>query len=243
MVLNALRTRILRTTGRLVSVEPIVLVSVLLIILGIWAFVGVTEEVLEADTQELDERALLALRESDDLRDPIGPDWLEQAAAEITALGGTGPLCLITLAVGGFLFFDRKRSMLVFVLVSVGGGVLVSFGLKQLVDRPRPSAVPHLTVVSTASFPSGHAFLSAVVYLTLGMLLAAVLTRRRLKLYTLFVGIMLAFLIGITRIYLGVHYPTDVLAGWTGGIVWALSCWVLARWLQIWGTVESDAEP
>ncbi|RPI25878.1 MAG: phosphatase PAP2 family protein [Acidobacteria bacterium] len=243
MGLNTLRALFLRATGRLLSHEPVVLITILLIILGIWLFVGVTEEVIEADTQELDERVLLALRASGHLEDPIGPPWLERMAAEVTALGGIGPLSLFTMAVAGFLWLNRKRAMLLLVLISVGGGACVSFGLKQLIGRPRPSAVPHLTVVSSASFPSGHAFLSAVVYLTVGILLAATLGRRRLKLYILFVAILLTFLIGISRVYLGVHYPTDVLGGWTGGLVWALSCWVVARRLQKRGAVEAEEDP
>ncbi|RPJ62184.1 MAG: phosphatase PAP2 family protein [Acidobacteria bacterium] len=221
---------------------PIVLLTILLIVVGIWAFVAITEEVLEADTHKLDERVLLTLREPGNLKDPIGPDWLEQAAEDITSLGGIAPLSLFTLAVAGFLWLNRKRGMLVLVLVSIVGGVLLSFGLKGLIARPRPSAVPHLAVVSTASFPSGHAFMSAVVYLTLGSLLTAVLPRRRLKLYILFVSLVLTFLIGLSRVYLGVHYPTDVLAGWTGGLVWALSCLVVARWLQSRGAVELETK-
>lgn len=240
MRLNAVQQWALQVTGLLLSPGPILLLTILLIVLGVWLFVGITEEVLEAETQGLDERVLLALREPGNLRDPIGPDWLEQAAGDVTSLGGTASLSLFTVIVAGFLWLNRKRGMLVLVLVSIVGGVIVSFGLKDLIGRPRPSAVPHLAVVSTASFPSGHAFMSAVVYLTLGILLSAVLTRRRLKLYVLFVALLLTFLIGISRIYLGVHYPTDVLAGWTGGLVWALSCWVVARWLQSRGAVESN---
>jgi len=240
MRLTVLQRSIQHITGWLLSPGSVILVSILLIVLGVWAFVAITAEVLEADTQELDERLLLALREPGDAGNPIGPRWLEQAAGEITSLGGTALLGLFTLTVAGFLWLNRKRAMLVLVLISIVGGVFVSFGLKALIGRPRPSAVPHLAVVSSASFPSGHAFMSAVVYLTLGILLTAVVRRRRLKLYILFVSLMFTFLIGISRVYLGVHYPTDVLAGWTGGLVWALSCWVVARWLQQRGSVESD---
>ncbi len=240
MRLKLLYRWFLDAAGSLLSSGPLVLVSILLIVLGISAFVGITEGVLEADTQELDDRLLLALREPGDSGDPIGPGWLELAAGEITSLGGTALLTLITLIVAGFLWLHGKRAMLVLLLISILGGVFLSFGLKGLIGRPRPSAVPHLAVVSTASFPSGHAFMSAVVYLTLGSLLAAMLPRRALKLYVIFVSLTLTCLIGISRVYLGVHYPTDVLAGWTGGLVWALTCWVVARWLQRRGAVESD---
>jgi len=240
MRLKDLQGSVQYIVGLLESPGSLLFLTILLIVLGAWIFFVITEEVLEAETQELDERILLALRAPSDVADPVGPRWLEQAAVEITSLGGTSLLSLFTLVVAVFLWLNRKRGMLVLVLISILGGVFVSFGLKALVGRPRPSAVPHLALVSSASFPSGHAFMSAVVYLTLGILLTAVVARRRLKLYILFVSLMFTFLIGINRVYLGVHYPTDVLAGWTGGLVWALSCWVVARWLQQRGSVESD---
>src|SRR5205085_9940078 len=106
-------------------------------------------------------------------------------------------------------------------------------------DRPRPSVVPHLSHVMTSSFPSGHSLLSAVVYLTLGSLLARLVGPPRLKLYFLGVAVLLSFLVGLSRVYLGVHYPTDVLAGWAAGLTWAVLCWLLARYLQHRGAVET----
>ncbi|HXK58996.1 MAG TPA: phosphatase PAP2 family protein [Acidobacteriota bacterium] len=242
MLRNDLPRRLVQAVQHRRLPAPVVLLLLCIILLGAWVFVELTEGVLEAEIREWDEGILLALREPGNLRDPIGPRWLEQAALDITALGGTSVLTLITLIVIGFLWLVRKRALLMLAVASIVGGVAVSYGLKDLINRPRPSAVPHLAVVYSPSFPSGHAFMSAVVYLTLGLLLFAILPRRRLKLYVLFVSLLLTFLIGLTRVYLGVHYPTDVLAGWTGGLVWALLCWMLARWLQRRGSVESDKE-
>jgi undecaprenyl-diphosphatase len=118
---------------------------------------------------------------------------------------------------------------------------LLSSGLKELFDRPRPDLVPHAVQVYTASFPSGHAMLSAVAYLTLGALLARVQAQRRVKAYLLGVSVLLAVLIGVSRVYLGVHWPTDVLAGWCVGAAWAMFCWTVALWLQRRGKVEGDA--
>jgi undecaprenyl-diphosphatase len=115
---------------------------------------------------------------------------------------------------------------------------LLSTLLKDVFDRPRPSVVPHLSYVATSSFPSGHSLMAAVVYLTLGSLLARLVQSARLKLYFLSVAVVLACLVGMSRVYLGVHYPTDVLAGWAAGLAWAVLCWLLARYLQQRGAVE-----
>ena len=132
--------------------------------------------------------------------------------------------------------------MALFVCGSVLGGVAVSTVLKDVLQRPRPDLVPYSVYVSGASFPSGHSMMSAVTYLTLGALLARSHERKRLKVYFLLVAIFLTFAVGVTRVYLGVHWPTDVLAGWTAGAVWALLCWLAARWLQSRRTLEPDTE-
>ncbi len=114
--------------------------------------------------------------------------------------------------------------------------------LKQLFSRPRPDLVPHESFVYTASFPSGHSMMAAVTYLTLGALLARVQPRRQVKAYLLVLAALVTLLVGISRVYLGVHWPTDVLAGWAAGAIWALLSWLVARWLQRRGQVEPDAD-
>lgn len=205
---------------------------------AIWGFAELAEEVLEGETRAFDEAILLALRSATDRSEPLGPGWLEELMRDLTALGGVGLLTLITLAVAGFLALGRKTHAALFVLGAVGGGMLLSTLLKIGFDRPRPDLVPHGSIVYTASFPSGHAMLAAVVYLTLGALLARVQPRRLLKLYLLGLAILLTVAVGASRVYLGVHWPTDVVAGWAIGAAWALLCWAAALWLQRHGQVE-----
>ena len=112
--------------------------------------------------------------------------------------------------------------------------------LKLGFARPRPELVSHLVDVTSFSFPSGHATMATITYLTLGVLLARVQERRRMKLYLLAVAILVALIVGISRVYLGVHWPTDVLAGWCVGAAWALACWLVATWLQRRGAIEGE---
>jgi undecaprenyl-diphosphatase len=203
-------------------------------------FAQLTDEVLEGGTHAFDETVLLALRSAADPSDPLGPAWLESLVRDITALGSVGVLTLLSLAAVGFLVLQGKRHLAVLVVAAVGGGMLVSTLTKLGFDRPRPDLVPHGTRVFTTSFPSGHAMMAAVTYLTLGALLARSQPRLRLKLYLIGLAATLTVLVGLSRIYLGVHWPTDVLAGWTLGAAWALGCWAIALWLQARGRVEVD---
>jgi len=220
----------------------IVLVAVLLIVGGTWGFIELADEVREGDTQRFDDWAVRAMRRADDPSRPIGPHWLPEVGRDLTALGGVAVLSLTTAFVAGYLLIVRKYHAMWLVLAATLGGLLISTLLKHLIDRARPDLVPHLSHVYTSSFPSGHSMLSAVVYLTLGALLTRLASERRVKLYFLAAALLLTFLVGVSRVYMGVHYPTDVLAGWTAGLVWALLCWLVARYLQRRGAVEKDAD-
>jgi undecaprenyl-diphosphatase len=222
--------------------EITTLVLLLVVFAAGWSFFEIAGEVLEGDTQVLDRRVVLSMREASDLSDPLGPRWLEEFGRDVTALGGMGVLGFFALATVGYLFLDRKPHAALFVLVAVFGGMLLSTVLKEVIDRPRPDLVPHGQHVYTKSFPSGHSMLSAVTYLTLGALLARLQKRRSLKLYALALAIFLSLAIGVSRVYLGVHWPTDVLAGWSAGAAWAVLCWVIARVLQQRGQVEQEPE-
>ncbi len=158
----------------------------------------------------------------------------------LTAFGGVTGLTLIIGAVIGHLLITRKYRSVLLVLIATLGGAVIDAGLKHVFDRPRPPLRPPGTIVYSTSFPSGHSMLSAVVYLTLGALLARVTPGRRIKLYLIGMALLLTFLVGLSRVYLGAHYPTDVLAGWTAGLVWAILCWLVARELQRRGAVETD---
>jgi undecaprenyl-diphosphatase len=219
--------------------EGIVLAAVFIVVASLWGFVELADEVQEGSTQTFDLWLMRQLRRPEDPTLPIGPSWLVEAGQEITALGGIAVLILMVLAVVGYLLQQRAHGATGFVLIATLGGILLSFTLKQIFGRERPDAVLHLETVHSLSFPSGHAMLSAVVYLTLGALLAQVVPRRADKIYFITVALMLTLLIGVSRVYLGVHYPTDVLAGWSVGLAWALLCWIIARLLRRRGAVEA----
>ena len=167
---------------------------------------------------------------------------VEEMARDITGLGGTVILGGLSIAAAGYLALRGKHRAMVFLLGAIGGGIVASSLLKMGFDRPRPDLVPHGSLVYTASFPSGHSMMSAVTYLTLGALLAKVESRRAIRAYILMLAAMVTFLVGVSRIYLGVHWPTDVLAGWSVGAAWAAGCWTIANLLQRRGTMEGHAE-
>jgi undecaprenyl-diphosphatase len=221
--------------------EKIVLVVLACIVAGVWGFALLADEVVEGGTQAFDRKVLLSFRNSSTLA-PLGPPAAQVAARDITALGGVAVLTLVTAIAAGFLALDGKKHMALFVCGCILGGLGISTLLKDTFQRPRPDLVPHAADFSGASFPSGHSMMSAVTYLTLGALLARSQERRRMKAYFLLVAIVLSFAVGVTRVYLGVHWPTDVLAGWTAGAVWALLCWLAARWLQTRRALEGEAE-
>jgi len=223
--------------------ELLPLLALIVIAGGIWAFATLADEVREGETRQIDTRILLALRNPADHSDPLGPPWVEEVERDFTALGGVAMMGLLTFGVCGFLWIDGKRRAALLVLIAVGGGLLWASVLKHGFERPRPELVPHGSYVYTSSFPSGHSTMAAATYLTLGALLARVQRRRRVKAFLLGFAVLITLLVGVSRVYLGVHWPTDVLAGWTLGGVWALICWLLARWLQRRGQVESDAAP
>jgi undecaprenyl-diphosphatase len=225
------------------SHEAVVLVGLFVPVAGAWAFLALADEVMEGGTQRLDDRILLALRHPDDPARPIGPAWLEDVARDITSLGGVAVIVLITAVVAGFLLLDRKYAATVFVLAATGSGFALGALLKGAYRRPRPEVVPHLMAAYHSSFPSGHSMMSAVVYLTLGALVARLVARRSLRLYVLGVAATLTGMVGASRVYLGVHYPSDVLAGWCAGLVWASLCWLVERRLQKGGAIERAGSP
>ncbi|PDS81204.1 phosphatase PAP2 family protein [Rhizobium sp. L43] len=215
--------------ARLTAYEPLTLIMVASIAGGLFLLQRLTSEVLEGETFRFDEAILLALRRPGELAVPIGPSWLTHAVGDITSLGGVTVLTLMTVLVTVYLLLDRRWPIAIFVFSSVLTGWLASTLLKILVARPRPDIVPHLVEVSDLSFPSGHAMVSAVTYLTLGALLARTQRYPSTRIFVMGAGVFLAVIIGLSRIYLGVHYPTDVFAGWCAGALWALGCWLISK--------------
>jgi undecaprenyl-diphosphatase len=209
---------------------------------ALFAFLKLAGEIREGDTHRFDEAILLALRQPGDLAEPIGPPWLKQVMTDLTALGGFTVLGLLTLVSIFYLLMDGKRRAAILLAVSIGGGTILSTLLKSGFDRPRPELVAHMVEVHTLSFPSGHAMLSAVTYLTLGVLLARLSPRRAVKAYVVGVAVLLTLLVGCSRVFLGVHWPTDVVGGWCVGAAWALLCWQVAVILQRRGELEHAGE-
>jgi len=205
---------------------------------SLFFFVFIADEVMEGSTSSFDSYVLLLFRNPGDLSDPLGPRWFEEVMRDFTALGGTAVLTLLTVFVTLFLVMSGKRRTALLVAGSIALGTFLSTVLKFVFDRPRPDLVPHGMDVYTLSFPSSHAMMSALVYLTLGALLARTEKSLRVRIYFILCAMLLTFLIGVSRIYLGVHWPTDVLAGWAVGSCWALLSWLLARRLQSRGPVE-----
>jgi undecaprenyl-diphosphatase len=218
-----------RIIDRFMTFEPIGLMTFGLIAGGLFLFISLASEVREGETHAFDERILLGLRVPGDLGTPIGPYWLNHAMNDITALGGTTVLSLMTILATTYLLLGRRQEIAAFMFLSILGGWLVSQVAKLGIARPRPDIVPHLVEVHNMSFPSGHAMLSAVTYLTLAALLSRAEQYRSTRIFLLGTGILLTLLIGISRIYLGVHYPTDVLGGWCAGATWAAGCWLVSR--------------
>jgi undecaprenyl-diphosphatase len=212
------------------QLSPVVLPS--LAAAFIIVFAAIADELAAGNLRGFDHTLLLSLRDPRDPATPLGPAWLHVAARDVTALGSTAVLTLLAVAALGFLALKRQWDDALLVLVSIGGGTLVSNALKDVVERPRPDFAAEVAETYTYSFPSGHAFLSAVAFLTLGALLARAQRETEIKTYILGAAIALAILVGLSRIYLGMHWPTDVLAGWSAGAAWALLCWLAMRRLR-----------
>lgn len=212
------------------EITPLMLLAAVLI--GVWGFLELADAVSEGDLESFDSAVLTAVRLPDALDTPVGPIWLKQVARDVTALGGWFLGLCVTAFVVGYLLLTRERWLALYVGVSVAGGTGLSQVLKAVFDRARPDVVPHLVEVSTASFPSGHAMGSSVVWLTIGALMARSQTRKRVKSYLLATATVIVIAVGLTRIYLGVHWPSDVLSGWSIGTAWALGCWLLVRMIE-----------
>lgn len=193
-------------------------------------FASIAENVLQGDLTDFDHAVFLALRHSANPSEPLGPHWLQVAARDVTSLGSPAVLTLVTAVSLGVLALKRQWGAALFILASVCSGSALGFSLKALLQRTRPDlAAEALAETQTYSFPSGHAFLSAVTYLTLGALLAKMEPQPAVKVYILAVAIAIALMVGVSRVYLGVHWPTDVLAGWCAGAAWAVLCLLIAE--------------
>ena len=197
--------------------------------LGLALFAAVANGVTERDDQGFDWAVLRWTRPyADQPGHPIGPWWLHEAAIDITSLGGISVLGLFAMMAVGLLLIYRKKLSALLTVTGLAGGVVLSEGLKAVFDRPRPPEAYQVVETLNASFPSGHALLATVFYLSVGVMLTRAFPRHRLKAYALIWAVVLVLLIGLTRIYLGAHWASDVLAGWGIGAFWAMLLWLFA---------------
>jgi undecaprenyl-diphosphatase len=236
-----LTTRIRRLLARLYA-DSTLLVLFLLAAAGLLVFLMLASEVREGEIFGLDRWLIQALRSPDDPSVPVGPLWLRLTLRDITALGGSPVLTLLTLISAGYLIAARKAATAAFLVAAISTGAIASTLLKLLFARARPDLVAHLVDTYSTSFPSGHAMNSAVTFLTLGALLARAEDNRSVRIYLMAVAVSLTLIIGFSRVYLGVHWPSDVLAGWCVGATWAILCSWLARILQRRRTIEPQGE-
>ena len=226
--------------GHLKSWAPTLLIAVLL-----FGFAFIAREVTEGEPIAFDRWLMVAFQQASDLSRPIGPPWLLDVVRDITALGSisTPPgACTAGHDCNHFPFCHRQTSRRLFVLTTVLSGALLNTLLKLAFARARPDIVTPLTQVSTLSFPSGHAASSAVCYLTLGLMLAQTQSSRSVRFHLIMTAAILTVLVGVSRIYLGVHYPSDVLAGWCFGTAWALICQMLMSYFQRTGRIEQPSD-
>lgn len=222
-------TAFLTRALRVARTEIAAVVALLVLALGALSFIEVADDMREADGQAFDQAVLHAVRPyAEDPGRPWGPWWLHEAAADITSLGGISVLTLFALFALGFLLIQGKRLSALLLVFGLASGVALSEGLKALFERERPPLAFQAVETLNASFPSGHALLSTVFYLTLGVMLTRAFPKKRLKAYVLGVGVLIALLIGLTRIYLGAHWASDVFAGWSVGAAWAMVLWLIA---------------
>jgi undecaprenyl-diphosphatase len=224
-----------RLTGALkfLRSEAAPLVAFALAAAALATFLHVAHEtVIEGETRDFDLGVLTALRVPGHPHTPIGPAWLLEAVRDLSALGSLAVLNLVALVVTGFALVRRRYAAAVATVVALGGGMLVCQLLKDLFERARPPEIYREIEVVNTSFPSGHAMLSAVAYLTLAALLARTLPSPMQKAYAIGVAVAVTVVVGLSRIFLGVHWTTDVLAGWSIGAAWASACWLASLLLD-----------
>lgn len=213
-----------------------VLIAAASLLVAMYVFVETVDEVTEGETDKVDRYIVHWVKGLD------APNWFNEFMRDCTAFGGSFVLSLTTLAICIYFYAKRLYSALGFLLLTVGGAFVLSMTLKWFFNRPRPDIIEHGSYTYTTSFPSGHAMLSAAVWLTIGVMLARLEKSHYLKAYFICLGLFISFLTGVSRVWLGVHWPTDVLAGWAGGTVWAVACWFLARYLQHRGKIERSSD-
>lgn len=222
-------------------IDSRILIAFLILTSTGFAFLRLASEVKEGGTLAFDQAILEWLRCVSDPSVPVRTHWFVASMMDVTALGGFSVLTIITVIAVGYLAIVRKTITAVFLTAAIAGGAIVSSLFKLGFARSRPEIVAHLVTVNSSSFPSGHAMNSAVAYLTIGTLLARTQKDRSVRIYFLSVAIALTLAVGFSRVYLGVHWPSDVIGGWCVGASWAALCSLIARSLQRRNKLENPS--
>jgi undecaprenyl-diphosphatase len=209
--------------------ELAVLLSALAVVVLAFGFAKLGSDIAEGDTDAFDRWVMQALRDPHDAGKPLGPEWLRAFGRDLTSLGSAGVLVFVVAATAGGLALAGKRRTMAFILGATGSGVLLAVTLKAIYSRERPDEAIRAVIVTSSSFPSGHAMNAAIVYVTLGTFIAPLVRRRAFQVYVFAASVALAALVGATRVYLGVHYPTDVAAGLGAGFAWAIAWWLASE--------------
>lgn len=204
-----------------------------------WGFFELANARLDSADKDLDHRFLEVLRQPDNPARMIGPPQLEEAVRDFTALGGYAVLVTTFLGFSIFAFAELGTRTFHFFWLTTFGGFWMGVLMKRLIQRERPSIVPHLSHVSgNTSFPSSHAMMSVVVYVTIGLLLSQMTSNRHLRQLMTGLPLAIALIVGISRVCMGVHFPSDVMGGWTGGLLWTWAAFVIRG--RLTGTREID---
>ncbi|OGU71635.1 MAG: hypothetical protein A2V93_06405 [Ignavibacteria bacterium RBG_16_34_14] len=216
----------------LITKEIKVLLVILVLLICVLTFLEIGDAISAGETRQFDLSIIEFFRAEDDFNKPMEPTWVTEFMTDITSLGGGYILAIITIFVSIFLILQKRYDAFWLLLAATIGGTLISFWLKDIYDRERPDLIYRLVTVTSFSFPSGHSMMSAVLYLTQAAIVARFQRTWKIRIYILSIALLLTLIIGFSRVYLGVHYPTDVIGGWTIGLAWASLCWCIAWYIQ-----------
>jgi undecaprenyl-diphosphatase len=198
----------------------------------VWAFIGlvllfaaIAVAVSLNATAPFDRGILLSLRDPANISRPIGPAWLFETMRDLTSLGSIVVLLLFTMTVAGYWLLTGRRRAAALLVAALIGAIVLNDVLKLAFERPRPDAILQSARVFSSDFPSGHATISSAVYISASLLAGAQPAVQLARRFLLYLAGFVVVVIGFSRLYLGLHYPTDILAGWCvgGALVLALS--------------------
>ncbi len=209
------------------SLKPLTVALIVVVLL--WGGLAAFTAAAEGSATQIERQIVLALRSADDPARMIGSRWMEEIMRDFTALGGYAVLTIVVVTATVFFRLTTTDVQAKFLLATTVGGYVVGMTLKLVVGRERPAIVPHLSHVDSSSLPSVHSMMSTVVYLTIGLLLAGRQRDSRVRRLLVGLPLILTVLVGCSRVFMGVHYPSDVLAGWTAGLLWTAAAFRMDR--------------